>query len=93
MLRLSVTPLARLSRPFAIAVLLLTSVLASGAEAGGRKFYLTRGVFSGADALKACAKGYHMASLWEIFDVSTLRYNDKLGATSDDSGSGRPLRS
>jgi len=54
-------------------------------EAHGR-----RHVFDGAHALTACAKRYHMASLWEIFNVSTLRYNDKLGDALEDSGSGPP---
>jgi hypothetical protein len=31
-----------------------------------------------------------MASLWEIFDTSNLRYNTDLGATDDDSGFGPP---
>ena len=62
-------------------------------EAGSsadRKFYLTKDTFTGAQALTACAKGYHMASLYEIFEVSNLRYNTILGLTVDDSGSGPP---
>jgi hypothetical protein len=31
-----------------------------------------------------------MASLWEIFDTSNLRYNTELGFTRDDSGFGPP---
>jgi hypothetical protein len=31
-----------------------------------------------------------MASLWEIFDTSNLRYNTQLGATAQDSGLGPP---
>jgi hypothetical protein len=67
--------------------LLLVGIFVSRAEAG-RKFYLTQEVFKGNEALTACAKGYHMASLWEIFNVSGLTYNTKLGAALDDSGSG-----
>ena len=77
-----------------IFVFLVLSVLATGrseaASNSGRKFYLTKDRFTGAQALTACASGYHMASLWEIFDPSNLRYNKILGLTNDDSGSGPP---
>ena len=57
-----------------------------------RKFYLTpatvQGSVQGNQALTACADGFHMASLFEIFDVSDLRYDTTLGATADDSGFG-----
>jgi hypothetical protein len=59
-------------------------------SSGGRRFYLTKDTFTGAQALTACGKGYHMASLYEIFEVSNLRYNTILGLTVDDSGSGPP---
>jgi hypothetical protein len=55
-----------------------------------RQFYLTQTQHNGSQALTACASGYHMASLWEIFDTSNLRYNTALGASSNDSGSGPP---
>lgn len=55
-----------------------------------RKFYLTQGTFQGDQALTACAKGFHMASLWEIFDTSNLKYDTTRGFTHDDSGSGPP---
>lgn len=55
-----------------------------------RKFYLTKTTFTGSQALTACAKGYHMASLWEIFDTSNFTYNTGLGLTQADSGSGPP---
>lgn len=55
-----------------------------------RKFYLTQTTHNGSQALTACASGYHMASLWEIFDTSNLRYDTVLGVTQDDSGSGPP---
>jgi hypothetical protein len=55
-----------------------------------RKFYLTQDIFTGSQVLTACAKGYHMASLWEIFDTSNLSYNTDLGFIKDDSGSGPP---
>ena len=56
-----------------------------------RKFYLTpQAIYSGSEAPSACAAGYHMASLWEIFDTSNLRYDTQLGLTLEDSGSGPP---
>jgi hypothetical protein len=59
-----------------------------------RQFYVTAGPsglgFDGAHARSACTTGYHMASLWEILDVSNLGYNTSLGMTADDSGSGPP---
>ena len=57
---------------------------------GARQFYLTRSLFQGDEALTACAPGYHMASLWEIHDVTYLRYNTALGSTQADSGLGPP---
>ncbi len=56
----------------------------------GRGFYITATDHVGSAALTACAAGYHMASLWEIVDVSNLRYDTALGATSADSGFGPP---
>ena len=54
------------------------------------KYYLTSSVVAANNALTACATGYHMASLWEILDVSNLEYNSTLGLTLQDSGSGPP---
>jgi hypothetical protein len=72
-------------------ILLLTLGLISGtAVAGEHKFYLTPTGVAGDQALTACAPGYHMASLWEIFDPSNLTYDTKLGFVTDDSGSGPP---
>jgi hypothetical protein len=55
-----------------------------------RRYYLTPGQVNGADALSECAAGFHMASLWEIRDTSSLRYDTDLGITSPDSGKGPP---
>jgi hypothetical protein len=57
---------------------------------GARRFYLTQGDFNGASATTACAAGFHMASLFEIWDVSQLHYDTTLGQTTDDSGGGPP---
>lgn len=55
-----------------------------------RQFYLTTTTVVGNAAITACAAGYHMASMWEIFEVSTLKYNTGIGYTATDSGSGPP---
>jgi len=54
------------------------------------QFYLTSipPYYTGAEALTACAPGYHMASLWEMVDVTGLRYNQSLGDTNADMGQG-----
>ena len=61
---------------------------------GGKEkhFYLTDLNYKSDEALTACASGYHMASLWEILDVSNLTYDyDHPAAhTKDDSGFGPP---
>jgi hypothetical protein len=61
------------------------------------RYYLTNGMYNGADAdgtdgngAGVCAAGYHFASLWEILDPSNLRYNTELGLTRVDSGQGPP---
>jgi hypothetical protein len=58
-----------------------------------RQFYVTKNNIPADQALTACAPGYHMASLWEIYDPSNLKYNTTLGDTSDDSGLGPPVAS
>ena len=55
-----------------------------------KSYYLTQTTHTGSQALTACAEGYHMASLWEIFDTSNLRYNTELGFNNADSGFGPP---
>jgi hypothetical protein len=69
---------------------LQTLQTAVGGVAKVRKFYLTQeNTFDGSEAPSACSAGYHMASLWEIFDPSNLVYDTALGHTSGD-GSGPP---
>lgn len=80
-----------------VAIFLLTTSLmpqqsASAADKrASRAFYLTTTTHTGAQATSACAANFHMASLWEIFDPSNLRYDPTLGATADDSGAGPPF--
>lgn len=40
----------------------------------GRHFYISNSNVKGNQAVAACAEGYHMASLWEIQQVSGLTY-------------------
>lgn len=61
--------------------------------ASGRHYYLTAAAtYSGGAAPAACASGYHMASLWEILDVSNLIYDTSLGyqIVPGDGGEGPP---
>ena len=55
-------------------------------------YYLTDDTYEGNEALTACADGYHMAALWEIWDVSNLRYDTDLGHcwSPGDCGEGPP---
>ena len=55
-------------------------------------YYLTDDTYEGNEALTACADGYHMAALWEIWDVSNLAYDTALGFQhpSGDCGEGPP---
>jgi hypothetical protein len=55
-----------------------------------RRFYLSQSSVTGGQALSACTPGFHMASLWEIWEPSGLRYDTQLGRAGVDSGSGPP---
>lgn len=56
----------------------------------GRHFYITNTNVNGSQAAAACAEGYHMASLWEIHQVSGLIYANTHPAAKlrADNGSG-----
>lgn len=58
-----------------------------------RRFYLTQANFDGASADSSgnCAQGFHFASLFEIHDPSNLEYDELLGPTLTDAGSGPPI--
>jgi hypothetical protein len=64
----------------------------SAQSGSGSSFYLTDANFATNQVLTACASGYHMASLWEILDVSNLvyAYNHPDAHVKDDSGQGPP---
>ncbi|MBN1978891.1 MAG: PPC domain-containing protein [Anaerolineae bacterium] len=55
-----------------------------------RSYYLSRTDYNGAAADTACEPGYHMAALWEIADLSNLRYTNTFGDSRADSGYGPP---
>jgi len=60
-------------------------------QALGRHFYLTPDLaYNGAAALTACDAGFHMASIWEIADVTNLIYDTGRGYIGADSGLGAP---
>jgi hypothetical protein len=66
--------------------------LVAAASATLPQYYLTASTHYGNHAADAgvCAAGYHFASLWEIAQTSTLRYNTTLGfvSASMDQGQG-----
>lgn len=55
-----------------------------------KRFYLSQTTVQGNTALTGCAAGFHMASMWEIFDPSTLVYDKALGEGGGDAGEGPP---
>ena len=55
-----------------------------------KRFYLSNGYANGSEARSACAPGFHMASLQEIFNPSDLKYDTTRGASMEDSGAGLP---
>jgi hypothetical protein len=71
-----------------LASLALATLIASSASAAPKRYFLTVDAFPASQALGACGKGFHMAALWEIFDVTQLRYDTKRGQTRTDSGAG-----
>lgn len=56
-----------------------------------KRYYLTPGFYPGNHGANDCALGFHMASLFELYDPSGLEYDATLGVTSVDSGSGPPV--
>jgi hypothetical protein len=97
MVRLNRSKLVTTSRRVVMTVLLAALGLIIGIPSMAdaldlrRRFYLTEDGFQVNEALTACDKGFHMASLWEIFDTSNLKYDTQRGLTKDDSGSGPPF--
>ncbi len=57
---------------------------------GARRYYLTPERFPADQVITACDEGYHMASLWEIFNTAALEYDVLRGYQRADSGQGPP---
>ena len=80
--------------PDAVGALTGSPEAAAAAVTGGsgRHFYLTQTNYACNQVLTACGSGYHMASLWEILDVSNMIYDYDHPAAhrKDDSGQGPP---
>lgn len=55
----------------------LSRIAAAGSVPKALKsgFYLTNTDYSPSTALTACATGYHMASIWELMNISALTYH------------------
>ena len=94
---LSVFGLTYLTQPPVVFAQLLDEICPSPCPecpkgtSGPRLYYVTKDIFDANDAPAACEAGFHMASLWEIFDPSNLRYDTTRGLTYTDSGSGPPI--
>lgn len=79
--------------PAALAILIATTPAAAQRKGGGdsrRAFYLTQQTYFGSEASGACELGFHMASFWEVVDVTDLRYDTTRGFMRPDSGEGAP---
>jgi hypothetical protein len=57
-----------------------------------KRYYLSGNQVTGTEVTKACTRGFHTASLWELFDTSNLKYAAELGESvlGLDKGSGPP---
>jgi hypothetical protein len=75
---------------FAASVLAASTALAAPASAGGKKYFLTIEEFPTTQVREACGNGYHVASLFEIFHFTSLKYETKRGLTREASGKGPP---
>lgn len=51
---------------------------------GTRRFYLSSGSYHGDQARFVCASGFHMASLYEVWDPSGLAYDTRRGYAGGD---------
>jgi len=67
------------------------ALVATAAAADSRRwYYVTTSPVAGAEPDEECATGFHMASMYELLDMSNLRYDTTRGVTMADSGSGPP---
>jgi hypothetical protein len=80
-----------LARAFFPALAISLAALASSpAAAGGKKYFLTIEEVPTTQVRDACGNGYHVASLFEIFHFTSLKYDAKRGFTRETSGTGPP---
>jgi hypothetical protein len=84
---------ARILLGFLILIAFTLMAVPARSQVLPRKFYLTQNKVLGDKPLTACAAGYHMASIWEIRTPGILMYDNTLGQTDADSGSGPPIPS
>ncbi|MCG8589584.1 MAG: hypothetical protein MJE66_09860 [Proteobacteria bacterium] len=63
---------------------------ASCTPRGERRFYLTDASTQGGDAKAACAPGFHMAELFELWAPTGLSYDTGLGLTAESDPHGPP---
>ena len=68
----------------------VNTIVTNGTPPKALRYYMTKEKHQGNTALTACSTGFHMASLWEIFDPSTRQYDTTRGRTTADSGQGPP---
>jgi hypothetical protein len=66
----------------------LASVCGGGECTDRRRIYLTSAVHIGSTALAACTSGFHMASVFEIYEIGQFEYDSVLGETYGDAGPG-----
>jgi len=85
---------------FAIRMIVLTMVccvaieaplIAASKKKNPKKYYLSQSGFTGSQASTACEKGFHMATLWEIYNTSSLQYDVDLGVVHGNSAFGPPV--
>lgn len=67
-----------------------TTQTTAAANARPRALYLTREAWNGSQAAGpgVCEEGFHFASIWEVLDVSNLRYDKSRGLFTPDAGGG-----
>jgi hypothetical protein len=68
----------------------LQNQISNGVSCKVRQYYLTQNTFRANSALTACEAGFHMASLWEIYDTTNLEYDTTRGKIREDAGTGPP---
>src|SRR5512136_2364996 len=71
------------SRAQTLSASALQAAVNAGASANAKMYYLTVFSFTGGDAITACDSGFHMASISEIQNPSSLQYADRSTAAYD----------